>query len=229
MCNSQPIMFIKWISDIKKSAVSMVSELPTNKNGIIPVDISNKTGFIRAIKTWYRSTQNTQYLFIVVHGIIDNNKKAIGIGKSNSYIMWDNLWDIIIKRNRVPPKIIIIGCKSSDAIKVWNRRIKYDINMPYLVGYSDIVNVRRQIRLIIRVLRILSQFTDIEQFTYLDEDIVQLSKVTTDFSYYLPIILNKVNPYFATSDEIKHNHNLTVRKYLKRRNKEWDQSHPNPI
>lgn len=213
MCQGTPVAFVKWMDDLSASASSFTSRLPTPA-GIAPFDAHSRLDFESAIDAWYAGNTNTQYLFIVVHGILDAGNQSIGIGDDNDMLTWGELWNVLVTPLVKPPNVIIMGCQSVDAANAWNQQVVHDINMPYLVGYSGIVSKLGQMRLIYKVLHLLAGFLQTMPFTTLDEDVQQLASLTNAVSYHLPVILNNVQPYYGTPQEIQVNHGLKVRDYL---------------
>jgi hypothetical protein len=174
--------------------------------------------FISNIEHWYNRSTNTQYLFIVSHGVLDEDGIAIGIGNggdSDHYITWFDLWNCLVRSKKKPPNIVIMGCKVDAAVAAWNQVITNRINNPYYIAYTEIVSDFCQKSSIYRVIATLTSFLHTNfPITTLDREIEIIEKDYPGIHAFLPVKLPGRRAQYINTSIFESEIEMTVKDYL---------------
>jgi hypothetical protein len=171
-----------------------------------------------ALDTWFRDgSVNKQYCFLGAHGIPDPEGTAIGIGasrNSDEFVSWEELWTWF-SHGKLEGGLWLGACKSSDAAAALSPFLSSGpVSIRHFYGYSESISSKE----IGQVLLKLLEFTSIDNFPSLDEELALLRKAipNTKIELYYPArTLAGVNE-FVNVDEMYEKIGSTFRELLEK-------------
>ncbi len=222
----------------KRLAARALRDVPENQRAHLRIEtVFSRLEFIKAIRGWYETSGNTQYLLIVAHGVENRRGHWIGIGSSPGddpvgkaqRITWAEFWKEIVTTKTKPPALLLVGCKTSEAVNTFvppllTRRE----NNPYLIGLTEVVSRQTRpqaYRLAVQLLQNIH-----ERSLFLDEEVDSLREEFPTARLFYPVVaLKRQPPRYVPEDRMEAELGLSFRQYLDHQNKwlaaRWQKRH----
>lgn len=150
---NEAICLCKWYHTNSKNSINRFIDrsrrhIRDEKRAHIRAEVvESRACFVKSINNWYRDSSNTQYLFIVAHGVVNEQGEWIGIGSSppgqgvgrQDQIGWRDLWNVVAKRKKLN-SINLIGCKTAEAARAFSPMLTKRANNPHLTVLAETVS-----------------------------------------------------------------------------------------
>jgi hypothetical protein len=216
---SSPISLIQWLKahEYRETKAALASYAEEVK--IYCTDVSTKVQAEDALRTWSRdSAGNTQYCFIGAHGVEGPAGVAIGIGasgKATEFVDWQELWNWF-EQGDLKGGLWLGACKSGDAAAALSPFLtsRARIAIPHIYGFSDPIYPIE----IEQILSKLIEFTRINNFPWLDEELGQLRAAVpgTKIELFYPATTKDGTREYVNVDDMPDRVGLTFRQLLER-------------
>lgn len=222
-----PICLCQWYHARKRDGAKRLAqrglkEIPEERRPHIQIEtVFSRLEFIEAIRGWYETSNNTQYLLIVAHGFQDDAGQWAGIGSSpdetvteEESIEWAEFWRVVVAAKTKPPALLLVGCKTSEAVNAFvPPLLTQRKNNPHLIGLTEEVTSKTTLHVYRLAKWLLQNIHDLGP--YLDEEFKELQQDFPKARLYYPVVaLEGKPPRYVAADQMEKELAMSFREYL---------------
>lgn len=217
-----PISLIQWLKggQHREAQTALKRFADTHKVNIFHDDVLKKAQAEHALQRWFGdSAGNSQYCFIGAHGIKGETGTAIGIGASDNpgeFVTWGELWKWFVQ-GHLMGGLWLGACESSDAAVALSPSLTGCVGpaIPYIYGFSESIHSKE----IEKILLKLIEFTRIENFPYLPEELglIRAAVPGSKIEMFYPACTLSGTKEYVNVDWMLEKTGLTFRELLERK------------
>lgn len=218
----QPILICYWFDAGSSRTVDAVIRRSQTPADVRVAKVETPVEFLQAIADWYESSNNTQHLIVVSHGIHDENLDewiGLGLGSDDGqFLPWNELWDAVVRPRRKPPRLVLLGCCSSEAADHLQSSLTPRWNNPPIIGLSAVVSEDTMLSVNRAAVQLLSNMSNLA--VTLDTELDTLRPIFADVRMHHSVRLARRRPRYVDVDVIEQETHMTYREYLEWENQE---------
>lgn len=200
--NQRPIAFFKWMEDFDDNKI--IRRIPERDGEIYFASGSSRVELLSAIQGWLLGNDHPQYLFLLAHGLIDDDGvtcQAIGDSwDDGAPLSWADLWGAVKIEGQNRPNIFLIGCHTNQVYHTVRNNLEGHGKDPYVATLNTYINAGHGLRSTLLCFKTFMANLR-SHGKYIDEEFSDLMQVVKELEIFYPTaMLNGTTELVPVSD-----------------------------